>query len=86
MMSEISKIVEMVLPDVIEVYALDTTVQIYIEPLADEETLESLFAEDPYELLGIYSGMAQALDLHEADLTRPIEIWLFEDAIRRKLI
>ncbi|MBI1340733.1 hypothetical protein GC169_11070 [bacterium] len=56
-------------------------VSIRIENLADEDTLEHLHIEDPFELTGLYSGVALTLDLHSAPSTTPPVVWLYRLAI-----
>jgi len=85
MKDRIRKAVDTVLPDIIKAFELSVEVNVSVENLADEETIEALFIEDPFELLGINSGVASALELHEVDLSQPIDIWLFSDAIEKHL-
>jgi predicted Zn-dependent protease with MMP-like domain len=56
-------------------------VAIRIEDLADEETLEALHIEDPYELTGLYSGVAQTLETISDPSTVPPMVWLYRLAI-----
>lgn len=65
-------------------FADDTPdIKIHIEEFADEETLEALFIEDPYELRGVYSGIARSLELHDVSKDDETEIWLFRMPILR---
>ena len=52
-------------------------VSIRVSDFADEETLEALSIKDPYELTGLYSGVAMTLDLVSAPSTYPAVIWLY---------
>lgn len=56
-------------------------VSIRIEDLADAETLEALHIEDPFELSGLYSGVALTLDSISAPSTIPAVVWLYRLAI-----
>lgn len=56
-------------------------VAIRIEDLADPETLEALFIEDPFELTGLYSGVALTLELVSSPSTEPPMVWLYRLAI-----
>jgi len=56
-------------------------VAIRIEDLADPETLEALFIEDPFELTGLYSGVALTLETVSAPSTVPPMVWLYRLAI-----
>jgi predicted Zn-dependent protease with MMP-like domain len=57
------------------------SVAIRIEDLADAETLEALFIQDPFELTGLYSGVALTLELVSAPSTEPPMVWLYRLAI-----
>lgn len=52
-------------------------VSIRVEDLADEETLEKMKIEDPWELTGLYSGVALTLELHSAPSQIPPVVWLY---------
>jgi predicted Zn-dependent protease with MMP-like domain len=52
-------------------------VSIRVEDVADEETLEKMFIEDPYELTGLYSGVALTLELHSSPSGVPPVVWLY---------
>ncbi|MEP7209415.1 MAG: metallopeptidase family protein [Alphaproteobacteria bacterium] len=52
-------------------------VSIRIEDFADEETLEKLHIESPYDLTGLYSGVALTLELHSAPSQIPPVVWLY---------
>jgi predicted Zn-dependent protease with MMP-like domain len=53
------------------------TVAIRVEDFADEETLEAMKIENPYELTGLYSGVAMTLELHSAPSQIPTMVWLY---------
>jgi predicted Zn-dependent protease with MMP-like domain len=53
------------------------TVAIKVEDFADEETLEAMKIESPYELTGLYSGVALTLELHSAPSQIPPMVWLY---------
>lgn len=57
------------------------SVAIRVEDLADEETLEALHIEDPFELTGLYSGVALTLESVSAPSAMPPMIWLYRLAI-----
>jgi predicted Zn-dependent protease with MMP-like domain len=58
------------------------TVAIKVEDFADEETLDSLKIEDPYELTGLYSGIALTLEEHYSQVPGiPPMVWLYRLAI-----
>jgi predicted Zn-dependent protease with MMP-like domain len=57
------------------------TVAIRVEDLADEETLEALKIENPYDLTGLYSGVALTLEQHSAPSQIPPVVWLYRLAI-----
>ncbi|ACT60689.1 metallopeptidase family protein [Hirschia baltica] len=50
-------------------------INIFIDELPDEETLEALYLDDPYALYGAYSGMTSALELHEIEADA--RIWIY---------
>lgn len=52
-------------------------VSIRVEDFADEETLEKMHIDDPWELTGLYSGVALTLELNSAPSTIPPVIWLY---------
>ena len=52
-------------------------VSIRIEDFADDETLEKMKIESPYELTGLYSGVALTLELHSAPSSIPPVVWLY---------
>ena len=56
-------------------------VSIRIEDLADAETLEALHIEDPFELTGLYSGVALTLETISSPSTIPPVVWLYRLAI-----
>ena len=56
-------------------------VVIRIEDLADAETLEALFIDDPFELTGLYSGVALTLETVSAPSSEPPVVWLYRLAI-----
>lgn len=53
------------------------TVAIKVEDFADDETLESMKIENPYELTGLYSGVSLTLEQHSAPSTIPPMVWLY---------
>jgi predicted Zn-dependent protease with MMP-like domain len=56
-------------------------VPVKVEDLADEETLEAMKIENPYELTGLYSGVALTLELESAPSQIPPMVWLYRLAI-----
>jgi predicted Zn-dependent protease with MMP-like domain len=52
-------------------------VAIKVEDFADEETLEAMKIESPYDLTGLYSGVALTLELHSAPSQIPPMVWLY---------
>lgn len=52
-------------------------VAIKVEDFADEETLASMKIENPYDLTGLYSGVALTLEMHSAPSTIPPMVWLY---------
>lgn len=56
-------------------------VAIKVEDFADEETLKSLGIDNPYELTGLYSGVAMTLETPSAPSHMPPMVWLYRLAI-----
>ena len=52
-------------------------VAIKVEDFADDETLATMKIENPYELTGLYSGVALTLEMHSAPSTMPPMVWLY---------
>ena len=52
-------------------------VAIKVEDFADEETLESVKIESPYDLTGLYSGVALTLEQPSAPSHMPPMVWLY---------
>ncbi len=52
-------------------------VAIKVEDFADEEMLASMKIESPYDLTGLYSGVALTLEMHSAPSTIPPMVWLY---------
>src|SRR5512134_1442871 len=52
-------------------------VAIKVEDFADEETLEAMKIESPYDLTGLYSGVALTLELHSSPSQIPPMVWLY---------
>jgi predicted Zn-dependent protease with MMP-like domain len=52
-------------------------VSIRIEDFADDETLEKMHIESPYDLTGLYSGVALTLEMHSAPSHIPPVVWLY---------
>lgn len=52
-------------------------VAIKVEDFADDETLSAMKIENPYELTGLYSGVALTLELHSAPSHMPPMVWLY---------
>lgn len=52
-------------------------VSIRVSDFADPETLDALDIEDPYDLTGLYSGVALTLDAVSAPAVHPALIWLY---------
>jgi predicted Zn-dependent protease with MMP-like domain len=52
-------------------------VPIRVEDFADEETLEAMKIESPYELTGLYSGVALTLELNSSPSQIPPMVWLY---------
>ncbi|MEM6627753.1 MAG: metallopeptidase family protein [Pseudomonadota bacterium] len=57
--------------------SLAAGVSVRVSDVADPETLEALFIEDPYELTGLYSGVALTLEQHSAPSTEPAIVFLY---------
>jgi len=56
-------------------------VAIKVEDFADDETLKSLGMDNPYELTGLYSGVAMTLETPSAPSHMPPLVWLYRLAI-----
>lgn len=56
-------------------------VAIKVEDFADEETLKSFDMESPYELTGLYSGVAMTLETPSNPSQMPPMVWLYRLAI-----
>lgn len=56
-------------------------VAIKVEDFADEETLKSLGIESPYELSGLYSGVAMTLEQPSAPSQLPPMVFLYRLSI-----
>jgi predicted Zn-dependent protease with MMP-like domain len=52
-------------------------VAIKVEDFADEETLEAMKIENPYDLTGLYSGVALTLELQSSPSQIPPMVWLY---------
>lgn len=52
-------------------------VAIKVEDFADDETLATMKIENPYELTGLYSGVALTLEMHSAPSQIPPMVWLY---------
>jgi predicted Zn-dependent protease with MMP-like domain len=52
-------------------------VAIKVEDFADEETLEAMKIESPYDLTGLYSGVALTLETPSAPSHMPPMVWLY---------
>ena len=52
-------------------------VAIRVEDFADEETLKAMQIESPYDLTGLYSGVALTLELHSQPSQVPPMVWLY---------
>ncbi len=57
------------------------SVAVKVEDFADDETLKSLGMENPYELTGLYSGVAMTLETPSAPSQTPAMVWLYRLAI-----
>jgi predicted Zn-dependent protease with MMP-like domain len=53
------------------------SVAIKVEDFADEATLKAMEIENPYELTGLYSGVAMTLDTPSAPAQMPPMVWLY---------
>lgn len=56
-------------------------VAIKVEDFADDETLKSVGIDNPYELTGLYSGVALTLDTPSAPSQTPPMVFLYRLAI-----
>ena len=56
-------------------------VPIRVEEMADEETLEAMKIDSPYELTGLYSGVALTLETPSAPSQTPAMVFLYRLAI-----
>ena len=52
-------------------------VAIKVEDFADDETLETMKIENPYDLTGLYSGVALTLEQVSAPSQIPPMVWLY---------
>ena len=52
-------------------------VAIKVEDFADDETLEAMKIENPYDLTGLYSGVALTLETPSAPSDMPPMVWLY---------
>ena len=52
-------------------------VAVKVEDFADDETLEAMKIDNPYELTGLYSGVALTLELHSTPSQIPPMVWLY---------
>lgn len=52
-------------------------VAIKVEDFADDETLDAMKIENPYELTGLYSGVALTLETPSAPSNMPPMVWLY---------
>jgi predicted Zn-dependent protease with MMP-like domain len=52
-------------------------VAIKVEDFADDETLKSMGMESPYDLTGLYSGVALTLEQPSAPSHMPPMVWLY---------
>ncbi len=52
-------------------------VAIKVEDFADDEMLQAMKIENPYELTGLYSGVALTLEMHSAPSHVPPMVWLY---------
>ena len=53
------------------------SVAIKVEDFADDETLKAMGMESPYELTGLYSGVAMTLETPSAPSQMPPMVWLY---------
>lgn len=52
-----------------------------VDDLAPEDVLDDLGIEDPFELTGLYDGVALTERSHDDIVTRPDAVWLYRRAI-----
>lgn len=52
-------------------------VAIKVEDFADDETLDTMKIDNPYELTGLYSGVALTLEMHSTPSAIPPMVWLY---------
>ena len=52
-------------------------VAVKVEDFADDETLKALGIENPYELTGLYSGVAMTLETPSFPSHMPPMVWLY---------
>ena len=52
-------------------------VAVRVEDFADDETLDKMHIEDPWELTGLYSGVALTLEQISTPSTLPAVVWLY---------
>ncbi len=79
---EFARLAQLALEDMDEPFRSQArAVSIRIEDLADPETLEALHIEDPFELTGLYSGVALTLESISSPSTIPPVVWLYRLAI-----
>ena len=53
------------------------SIAIKVEDFADDETLDAMKIENPYELTGLYSGVALTLETPSAPSQTPPFVWLY---------
>jgi predicted Zn-dependent protease with MMP-like domain len=58
-----------------------TQIRLRVEEFADEEMVEELGVEDPFELTGLYDGIPLTEKSVSDQVTRPDVIWLFRRPI-----
>lgn len=58
-----------------------THIRLRVEEFADDEMLEELGAEDPFDLTGLYDGVPLTEKSTADQMTRPDVIWLFRRPI-----
>jgi predicted Zn-dependent protease with MMP-like domain len=58
-----------------------TQIRLRVEEFADEEMVEELGVEDPFELTGLYDGIPLTEKSVADQVTRPDVIWLFRRPI-----
>ena len=56
---------------------LARSVSVRVSDFADEETLEALRIDNPYDLTGLYSGVAMTLETLSAPSLLPPAVWLY---------